>query len=46
MNELLWWHGIGWDTPLRDIGWSYVACIILGALVVHLVRKALNPDKK
>lgn len=22
--DLLWFSGIGWDTPLRRIGWSYV----------------------
>lgn len=43
MKDLLWWHGLTWDTPLRDIGWTYVAIAVGIGLVVHLVGGAMKP---
>jgi hypothetical protein len=42
MNDLLWWNGITPDTPLRDIGWSYVFVLGLLALAVHFLCKGLK----
>lgn len=47
MNDLLWWHGIGWNTPLNQIGWYYVAVGALVVLAIHLIRKAWkDPEEK
>jgi hypothetical protein len=44
VDDLLWFSGIGWHTPLRDIGWTYVAALSLGAFAVYYVRKAFRRD--
>lgn len=36
---LLWWDGITWDTPLRDIGWTYIVLLVLGAMLVRALRE-------
>lgn len=42
MQDLLWFSGITWNTPIRDIGWSYVAALALGALITRLAREILK----
>lgn len=42
--DLLWLSGIGWDTPLRDIGWSYVFLAGLVIALVHLVVREMRRD--
>lgn len=39
MEDLLWFSGIHWNTPLRDIGWSYVIISGLLMILVHMVTK-------
>lgn len=43
MFNLLWFHGITSDTPLREVGWTYVLVAFLVGLVIHLIGKALKP---
>ena len=43
MNDLLWFSGITWHTPMRDIGWTYVAMLILGGVAIHFIGKAMKP---
>lgn len=42
MADLLWWSGITMQTPVNEIGWTYVVlAVLLLALVLlttHLVR--------
>lgn len=39
MGDLLWFSGITWHTPLREIGWTYVAIAAGIGLVVYLASK-------
>lgn len=38
MSDLLWFHGITGQTPIRDIGWTYVLLIMLGGLLTWLIK--------
>jgi hypothetical protein len=39
LNDLLWFSGITWDTPLRDIGWSYVFVLALIVLLIYCIKQ-------
>lgn len=43
MSDLLWFHGITWETSLRDIGWTYVVMIILGGLLTWTIKHIFRP---
>lgn len=43
MDDLLWFSGITWHTPMRDIGWSYVLIAVLLGVAIHLVGEAFRP---
>lgn len=43
MDDLLWFSGITWHTPMRDIGWTYVLIAVLLGVAIHSVVKALKP---
>lgn len=45
MKELLWFHGITWDTPLRDIGWTYVVMLAIGGVLIYVGREIFRPRK-
>lgn len=45
MDDLLWFQGIHWDTPLRDIGWTYMFGLGLGSLLVWQVKKMIREIK-
>lgn len=41
-NDLLWWDGITWDTPLNQIGWTYIAVGALGMYGIILIVRAFK----
>lgn len=43
--DLLWWDGITWHTPLREIGWSYVFLLLLGGFLTHVLRQLWKMGK-
>lgn len=45
MDDLLWFHGITWHTPIRDIGWTYlvIACL-LGFAIKFLLSAFFGKD--
>lgn len=45
MDDLLWFHGITWHTPIRDIGWTYLVMLGLGGWATAVVRRAFRGDK-
>jgi hypothetical protein len=42
MFALLWFSGIGDDTSMRDIGWTYVFIILGLVFIVVQVRKLIK----
>lgn len=35
--QLLWWEGITPDTPIREIGWTYVIALLVLVVLIGLV---------
>ncbi len=46
MEDLLWFSDIHWNTPLSDIGWTYVLMLALGAIATHAIKQAIRPRKR
>ena len=44
MDDLLWFSGITLDTPLQDIGWTYVLVLGLSVAAFYYVTKALHGE--
>lgn len=42
LDDLLWFNGITLNTPLRDIGWSYVVILVLVFAALRLLGKAFG----
>lgn len=39
MSDLLWWGGIGGDTSIRQIGWTYVVlAVCISVFLFALVK--------
>jgi hypothetical protein len=36
-----WFEGIGWNTPVRDIGWTYV---LLASLLIYFIVQLIRNE--
>ena len=49
MSDLLWFKGITWNTPIGDIGWTWVflfGLIIALAINVYKIYEAITTRSK
>lgn len=42
MLSLLWFSGINFDTPIGDIGWTYVVLLLLIVFVIYMCIKLVR----
>jgi hypothetical protein len=40
-----WFEGIGWNTPVRDIGWTYVLLAFLISLLIYFIVRLIKGEK-